>query len=168
MPSFGKLCKAGGKRNHFATVCKQKQCVQKAVHRIDQDSDDSSNESIFHTHQFVGAVKTKGKQLTILLKFGKSKDSMSNNRSKSLVCQLDTGATCNVLNIEDYKAVTGESDTNLKESSVHLNFYNGSWMKLLRYATVYTRINGKNYKLGFQIVNTRVAQKPQLSAKTCQ
>ena len=82
---------------------------------------------------------------------------MSNNRSKSLVCQLDRGATCNVLNIEDYKAVT---DTNLKESSVRLNFYDGSWMKPLEYAILYTRINGKNFKLGFQIVNTRVAQNP--------
>ena len=115
----------------------------------------------------MGAVKTRGKQLTIPLKFRKSKDSVSNNRLKSLVCQLDTGATCNILNIEDYKAVTGESDTNLKESSVHLNFYDGSWMKPLGYATLYTRINGRNFKLGFQIVNTRVTQKPLLSANTC-
>ena len=79
-PEFGKLCKACGKRNHFATVCKQKQRVEKAVHRIDQDSDDSSSESIFHTNQFVGAVKTRGKQLTIPLKFWKTKDSVSNNR----------------------------------------------------------------------------------------
>ena len=164
-PAFGKLCKACGKRNHFATVCKQKHRVEKAVHRIDQDSDDSS---IFHTNQFVGAVKTRGKQLTVPLKFWKTKDSVSNNRSKCLVCQLDTGATCNVLNIEDYKAVTGESDTNLKESSVRLNFYDGSWMKPLGYATLHTRINGKNFKFGFQIVNTRVAQKPLLSANTCQ
>ena len=41
-------------------------------------------------------------------------------------------------------------------------------MKPLGYATLYTRINGKNFKLGFQIVNTRVAQKPLLSANTCQ
>ena len=75
---------------------------------------------------------------------------------------------CNVLNIEDYKAVTGESDTNLKESSVHLNFYDGSWMKPLVYATRYTRFNDKNFKLGFQIVKTRVTQKPLLSANTCQ
>ena len=82
-PAFGKLCKACGKRNHFATVCKQKQRVEKAVHRIDLDSEDSSSESIFHTNQFVGAVKTRGKQFTIPLKFWKTKDSVSNNRSKT-------------------------------------------------------------------------------------
>ena len=116
--------------------------MEKVVHRIKQDSDDPSNESIFPANKFVGADKTRGNQLTIPLNFWKSKDSMSNNRSKSLVCQLNTGATCNVLNIEDYKAVTVESDTNLKESSVHLNFYDGSWMKTLGYATLHTRING--------------------------
>ena len=72
-PAIGKLCKVCGKKNHFATVCKQKQNVEKAVHRIDQDSDDSSNESIFYTNQFVGAVKTIGKQLTIPLKFERAR-----------------------------------------------------------------------------------------------
>ena len=59
------------------------------------------------------------------------------------MCQLDTGATCNVLNTEYYKALTSESDTNLKQSSVHLNF------EATGYATLYTRINGKNFKLGY-------------------
>ena len=116
----------------------------------------------------MGAVKTRGKQLTIPLKFWKSKDAVLNNRSKSLVCQLDTGATCNVVNIDDSKAVTGEVDTKLKESSVRFSFYDGSWMKSLGYATLYTKINDKNFKLGFQIVKTRVTQKPLLSGNTCQ
>ena len=90
----------------------------------------------------MGAVKARGKQLTLPLKFWKSKASVSNNRSKSLVRQLDTGTTYNVVNIEDYKVVIGESDTNLKESSVCLNFYDGSWMKTLEQATLYTRIKG--------------------------
>ena len=112
--------------------------------------------------------KQEANSLQYLPKFGKSMNSVSNNRSKSLVCQLDTGAICNVLNIEDCKAVTSESDTNLKESSVRLNFYDDSWMKPLGYAILYTRINGKNFKLDFQIVTTMVAQKPLLSANTCQ
>ena len=41
-------------------------------------------------------------------------------------------------------------------------------MKPLGYSTVYTKLRGKYYKLGFQVVTTKVAQKPLLSTNTCQ
>ena len=53
----------------------------------------SSSESIFHVNQYIGAVKTRGKQFTIQMKFTKGKD----NEAKAISYQLDTGATCNVI-----------------------------------------------------------------------
>ena len=158
-PAYGKSCKICGKSNHFASVCKQ----QKTLHRIDRESS-SSSESIFHTDQFIGAVKTRGKQLTVDLNISKDK----RGEGKSTTCQLDTGATCNVISLKDYCEITGLKTPMLQKTDVRLNLYDGSWMKPLGYCTVYTKLRGKHYKLGFQVVTTKVAQKPLLSANTCQ
>ena len=158
-PAYGKSCKICGKNNHFASVCKQ----QKTLHRIDRESS-SSSESIFHTDQFIGAVKTRGKQLTVDLNLSKDKS----GDAKSTTCQLDTGATCNVISLKDYCKITGLETPMLQKTDVRLNLYDGSWMKPLGYCTVYTKLRGKYYKLGFQVVTTKVAQKPLLSANTCQ
>ena len=154
-PAFGKTC----------SVCVKKACRQnKSLHRIDRHSS-SSSESIFQVNQqYIGAVKTRGKQLTIEMKFAKAK----HDEAQGIICQLDTGATCNVISLDDYCKITGEKNPKLQKSDVRLNLYDGSWMKPLGYTTVYTTLQGKRYKLGFQVVTTRIAQKPLLSANTCQ
>lgn len=56
----------------------------------------------------------------------------------------------------------------LRESNAKLKLYDGSYMKPLGVCSFYTSISGKENKLRFQVVKSSVAQKPLLSANTCE
>ena len=56
----------------------------------------------------------------------------------------------------------------MRESQTRLNLYDGSYMRPLGVCTLHTVHNGKPYKLKFEVVTTKVARKPLLSANTCQ
>ena len=81
-------------------------------------------------------------------------------------CQLDTGATCNVMNKDDLIRVTGKRDLRgMPRSTARLHLYDGSVIKPLgQYTFEVQRVPGLRFT--FQIV--RSYQKPLLSAKTCQ
>jgi len=81
-------------------------------------------------------------------------------------CQLDTGATCNVMNKDDFLRVTGKRDLRgMPRSTARLRLYDGSVIKPLgQYTFEVQRVPG--LRLTFQIVSSY--QKPLLSAETCQ
>ena len=56
----------------------------------------------------------------------------------------------------------------LQRSNTKLNFYDGSYMKPLGVFRFYASHNEKTWKLQFEIVTTRVARRPLLSANTCE
>ena len=152
-------------RNHFASVCQQNgrsKAPRKAkVYEVEDEL--SSDESVFRMEYTVKSVKARGKQLSVKLSFGTSKNDVSEN----LECQLDTGKICNIISFEDYCIVAKSKKPNLQSSDARLRFYDGFYMKPLGQATLHTDYKGKHYKLRFQVVPLCHAQKPLLSANTC-
>ena len=81
-------------------------------------------------------------------------------------CLLDTGTTCNVISMDDLNKISRNAV--MGENQTRLNMYDGSYMRPLGVCALHTVHNGKPYKLRFEVVTTKVARKPLLSANACQ
>ena len=82
-----------------------------------------------------------------------------------LECQLDTGATCNVMSLRDLAVINQTGDPPLRSSKVKLKLFEGSLMKPCGVATLKIHRNNTTQESDFQIVET--VNKPLLSAETC-
>jgi len=82
-------------------------------------------------------------------------------------CQLDTGASCNVMSKEDFFRISGKRDLRgLHCSDARLRLYDGSIRKQLGRYTVEVRRGLTKCQLKFEIVHS--SQKPLLSVSFCQ
>ena len=95
------MCK---KPNHFATVCRfnDKSKSHNPKHRdvrqveTSEEESEASDDPLFKIEE-VSNMKTNGKQINANLVFSDMKEAYHTE----LTCQLDTGATCNVVS-SDY------------------------------------------------------------------
>ncbi|KXJ04486.1 hypothetical protein AC249_AIPGENE8434, partial [Exaiptasia diaphana] len=157
-PAYGRECKACKKKKHFASVCLSKRSDVKALTCESTEEDEESDEYAFKVEE-IGSVQTKGKQLITKLEFMDT-----NSRFKTdLDCQLDTGATCNVISHRDLSIINQDGNPTLKRSSVRLRLFDGSVMNPLGEVTL--KVNNEHC-FKFQVVNGK--HKPILSADTCQ
>ena len=81
-------------------------------------------------------------------------------------CQLDTGATCNVLTHRDLSIISQNGNPALQTSKVKLRLFNGSVMKPLGEAKLKVLKEDKQHELKFQVVEGD--SKLLLSAETCE
>ena len=90
-PAYNKRCAYCQKWHHFASVCMAK---KKGVVKFVQESQDSSDseESVLKVED-VSSVESCGNRWFAMLSFYCEQ----NKLETKLKCQLDTGATCNVL-----------------------------------------------------------------------
>ena len=86
--------------------------------------------------------------------------------STTLACQLDTGATCNALCLDDLSAITQLGDPPIKNSSVKLKLFGGSTMKPIGVCDLHIKHNDTKHVLKFQVIQDKC--KPLLSAETCE
>ena len=106
---------------------------------------------------------SRGKRLFTCLNFMDSTDMYATE----LECQLDTGATCNLLSHRDLCNINQSPSPPLQTSNVNLRLFDGTIMKPLGCTSI--RVNSENnefHELEFQIVETK--SKPLLSAETCE
>lgn len=159
-PAYGKTCRSCGVLNHFAKVCRARQRAYSSG-RVNVVTDDARDEQapynegrLFTAEECVDTVKCPGPKWFVNLTINKQKQA----------CQLDTGATCNVMSriIKeklDYKCPLQPSTTKLK-------LYSGATMLSLgRFHTECT-VKGTKHMLIFEIVEAN--QDPLLSGDTCQ
>lgn len=93
---------------------------------------------------------------------------MGNNRNtkcKKIVCQLDCGATCNVMNYNDYCSLVGNQNPEITKNKVTLRFYDGGTKQTLGHVKLWCLHSGKKFPLYFQIIEGK--DKPLISAKSC-
>ena len=84
-----------------------------------------------------------------------------------LDCQLDTGATCNVLTHRDLSVICQTAQPAIKNTKVKLRLFNGDVMKPLGEVTLNVNREGHEpHFLKFQVVERK--SKPLLSAETCE
>ena len=126
-----------------------------------EDESTDTDDPIFKIEE-VSSVNCSGKQLFAKLKFSNE----TQQYVTELECQLDTGATCNVMSYRDLVAINQTSKPRLKKSKVKLRLFDGSIMKPLGMARVKVHRNGTTDELKFQIVDK--TSKPLLSAETCE
>ena len=89
-----------------------------------------------------------------------------NKLETKLKCQLDTGATCNVLSYRDLSIIKQDSNPQMESSKTKLKLFDGSLMKLLGEVNLQVIDAGQTQVFQFQVISG--TNKPLLSAKTCQ
>ena len=101
-PAFGKKCSSCSLLNHL-----EKMCRSKNVSVVQEDSDSESDSP------YVISVISKNKKKFSKAKVATTKLYINKQRTENIVkIQIDTGAQCNILPVETYIKVTG--DTHLK------------------------------------------------------
>ena len=96
-PAYGKICRRCQKPNHFHTVClKGRQTKTIATMEETEVSTSSESDELVYAMEHIGTVRhtEKGKYFVSLNFQLKGQDTM-------IECQLDTGATCNVICLKD-------------------------------------------------------------------
>ena len=114
-PAFGHERKACKRPNHFASVCRSSSRSQvKQLAELTNGEPETDSDEFFFKIEEVSSVQAKGKQLFVSLEF-----SDANARYKmKMECQLDTGATCNVLTHRDLSIISQNGNPTLQSSKV--------------------------------------------------
>ncbi|XP_077997421.1 uncharacterized protein LOC144450650 [Glandiceps talaboti] len=165
-PAYGETCRVCNKQNHFARVCRQRK-YKRRVHMIAEEETDSehdqssSGESVLQIEHSIESLKGKGKQWFAALKLRSD-----SSHEYQLSCQLDCGATCNVIRYNDLCKICQDGKPRLQPSCATLKLYGGHIIKPRGQCRLYCNHNDKSYTLEFQIIDTN--QKPLLSGDTCQ
>uniref|UniRef100_A0ABM0MBB2 Uncharacterized protein K02A2.6-like n=1 Tax=Saccoglossus kowalevskii TaxID=10224 RepID=A0ABM0MBB2_SACKO len=157
-PAYGKTCRNCGKQNHFQSVCKQKRQVQQNLHQL-QDEVSDSDDSIFKIDT-IGAVQYgHRKKFYIPITF---RDTTGETR---INCQLDTGATCNVMTYNDLCDIKQHGKPALEKTTARLKLYDDSIVNAIGECNLICKVKDKEYTLNFKVIAGK--QKPLLSGDTC-
>jgi RNase H-like domain found in reverse transcriptase/Reverse transcriptase (RNA-dependent DNA polymerase)/Integrase zinc binding domain len=87
------------------------------------------------------------------------------DKMKKIKCQLDSGASCNVMSSADYQRLGGELSALGKKKRIMLKFYNGNVTKSMGEATMICLHRNQKYQLVFQIIEG--SEWPLISAESC-
>lgn len=152
-PAYGKTCRACGISNHFAKVCLGSK-TKKVNVMTESDKNDTDTDDMFLATECVSSINTKGLKWFVHLRL--------NNKRQA--CQLDTGATCNVMSSKIKEKLS--PGTVLQPSTTRLKLYSGETMQSQGRFHIDCVIRGEKHSLIFEIVETQ--QEPLLSGATCQ
>lgn len=113
---YGQVCLKCNKSNHFASVCNTK--WSDPVNVVFDEDDSESDLSLLQV-ETVSTLAGKGKQVLTKLTFCIG-DADHVKYKKSMICQLDTGASCNVISYRDLSILLQNGTPKLEQSSVKL------------------------------------------------
>lgn len=117
-----------------------------------EDMDRLNTEAHLYTAESIGAVQGRGKKWFANIQ-------MNGGTQR---CQLDSGATCDVMSIKDMRRLAPEAK--LLPSQTRLVLYSGQSMHSIGIFQTECVVRGKTHKLHFEIV--RSGQRPLLSGET--
>ena len=160
-PAFKQTCSKCQKKGHFPSVCRSSKKVQH-FQEDEESSDESSGESCLQV-ETICLVQTKAKQRFADVSFFKSTEE---DFITTLACQLDTGATCNVLFLDDLSIISQLGDPPMDNSSVKLKLFGGSTLKPVGECKLHVQHKGQRKTLKFQVIENKC--KSLLSAETCE
>ena len=116
-PAYGKNCPYCGTANHFAKMYMKRGQTTRNLNAADtehpQDMSPSNTEAHIYTAQSIGAVQECGKKWFDNIK-------MNGGFQR---CQLDSGATCDVMSIKDMRRLAPQAK--LLPSQTRLVLYSG-------------------------------------------
>ena len=160
-PAYGQQCRFCKKMNHFSKVCLSRKDSHGTVHFAEEAKveDYDSEESIL-TIEEISAIKGHGKQMTSSITF-----LVDGDEKVPLICQLDTGSTCNVISYTDVGQLLQDGNPPLDMTKSKLKLFDGTFIQPVGVTTLTVERRGKHYDLQFQVVES--TNKPLLSAETC-
>jgi len=113
--------------------------------------DDKLSSSTFVIEECVSG-QTKAKQWFADVSFFKSD---KEDFTTTLCCQLDTGATCNVLCFDDLSILTQLGDPPMDNSSVKLKLFGGSTLKPVGECKLQVQHKCQRKTLKFQVIENK-------------
>ena len=155
-PAYNKRCAYCQKWHHFASVCMAKR--KGAVNIVQESQDSSDSEDSVLKVEDILSVESCGYHWFAMLSFY--------YEQIKLKCQLDIGATCNVLSYRDLLIIKQDGNPHMESSKTKLKLFDGSLMKPLREVDLQVIHGRQPHVLKFQVVSG--TNKPLLSAETCQ
>ncbi|KAL3842911.1 hypothetical protein ACJMK2_020886 [Sinanodonta woodiana] len=112
-PAYGKVCSKCKKKNHFAKVCLQSSTPKV---NIVEETDSSSDGSIYT----LNALTDKQWFVNVTM-------SMPNTpNNKSIKCQIDTGASCNVISTSVLSRIAKQKKPRMVPTKTNLKLYDGN------------------------------------------
>ena len=162
-PAYGKVCRHCKKPNHFQSMCRQSQKQQQhskqQLDQLTEFQEEDSDDSIYHV-EYVGALhNSDGKKLFIPLHI------IDQTGDAVIQCQLDTGATCNVMSFNDVCDIKQHGDPQLAPTTARLKLYDNSVLPVLGECDLLCECKGEQHQLNFKIIPG--SQKPLLSGEAC-
>lgn len=157
-PAYGKECSRCKKMNHFTKVCmartenlhagEQEQCDAETA---EMSGSDESNFSLEVDDEYVGILKgQKGRKIMVPVEMKVKK----NNQTQIVQCQVDTGATCNVMSYKELCKLDGTNKPRLHPSTVRIKMYDGNYIPVKGERDLKCAYDGNSYLLNFKIVET--------------
>lgn len=157
-PAYGATCLKCQKKNHYAKCCKTKtQAVKEIEDQTEEESD--TGESIYNLVYTMGATRYEGKKIKVDLNLAME------NQGKEVTCQIDTGATCNVIGFHQLCNIAEDGDPKMNKSGAMLKFYNGNVAKPKGEVTFKCHYKNNMYDLRFQVVEGK--EMPLIGAESC-
>jgi len=118
------------------------------------------NEDEIFAIEHIGAIKHNRKgQFFVLLCFDHEQG------STTIDCQLDTGATCNVIKMKDVCEILHTKNPTLQPEASQLKCYDNSIINTLGQCALQCIFQDNTYQLKFKVIDGD--QKPLLSGTTC-
>ncbi|BES91778.1 Reverse transcriptase (RNA-dependent DNA polymerase) [Nesidiocoris tenuis] len=174
-PAYGEKCKLCFRYNHFASVCGSSQNARgklkrashvKTLQGSESDEESESSSEAFLIDYVNSADNQKPKRTWV-----SSLDFIVRKQIIPVDCQLDSGATINVVERDLLLKIFGKSPK-LRPSSTTIRCFGGSSVKPLGRIEISVQKNGCKHPLVFEVVES--ASKPNarslpiLSAETCE
>ena len=168
-PAYGTTCSICNKKNHLPERCRAKSAGASTrqkyehqsktrhtkAHRVHEMEEYSSDESIYSVNESNGRRQYFARiHLQALSR---------NTPPVTLRIQLDSGATCSIMSLDDYKLVTG---TNPPPTTTALKMYDGSQLQAMGADTLCAVSSGTAKKVHFKIVEK--APSPLLSGRAAE
>ena len=122
-------------------------------------SDDESDDSLYQLEEVGAITHHQSKQFFTVLQIQEA------TGETKIQCQLDTGATCNVMAINDLCYIKQQGDPQLDPSTAKLKLYDGSIIPVLGEVNLQCKTKEKKQGINFKIIPGK--QKPLLSGRTC-
>ena len=171
-PAIGQTCRKCGKRDHFESKCftrirqtskgyKGKQ-MKKRVHVIEVNSEDEEEQD---GAMYVGSVLMVPQINSIRDEDAEYWSETISINKVNVTVELDTGARCNVLNYETFKAVNNKNA--LMKTSIPLRSFSGHNIKPLGTVQLPCSYGGKDYLQHFFVVDNKDRVPNILGSKTC-
>jgi len=124
-PAYKKRCAYCRKWHHFASMCMAKK--KRVVNFLQESQNSSDSEKSVLKVENVSSVESCGNRWFAMLSFYCEHNKLETN----LKCQLDTGATCNVLSYRNLSLIKHDGNPHMQSSQTKLKLFYGSLMKPL-------------------------------------